>query len=737
MRQVSSTDCRVAIIAPNGREFFLGGAQPVQDRPPWQGGLLAVETEKDLAQAVGGFTLTLDALADTDGRTWEERIPMRSLVLIEMDRPGMSTARDATVMIGLTDAHTIQEAWSEAQPRRAVQIRGRELSCVIVDAHLLFHPLLAGNPAYGTLTISSVTKGTLEVALTANPLLVTPGEPMLILRLLLNHFLFVGGAAAAPGRVAGAIGDVAPVGVEGGTTEGTPVLQAPLIDLDLPGMRLEEVLDPNYHAWNTFEDPVAVPIAQFPARVGSLWNYLHLFIDRTFQEFFTRVEDGVCRIHFRGKPFRHAAVTSGTRFKSAEEEPTLRTLTLEPADLLARQLGRDSSQVYNFFLVLPYGFADSHTVANYRYQILPQVVTDPTHPSFVARYGLRVMEVQSRYLSPFAPGVVAGTGPAAPQPLTTAPAGEATYAPMANQIAAEQNLPAALRPWFVALIKEESAFNPNATGKVLRSGNRAEGIAQWVAPYPSGVGLVNPFDPVNALTAAARYWNQMRALPWIGDDPRLLVAGYNAGPGAVQTHKGIPPFHETQQLVNRVTASMPRYQGMVGQSGPAAPPTPAPSTRPPPNKADEDTMIATAQRWGALLKHWYDMGGELFAGTLTVRGDPRWNVGHRLLSQDHRGEWEAYIEGVRHRYDVRTGQYLTILRVTRGWYLSAAIAQQLREEGAVPMTVERGGPPVIDPTEDPYRLKADIIEVTIGGQPYVLIGDELKPVKPSGLKRTE
>ena len=82
---------------------------------------------------------------------------------------------------------------------------------------------------------------------------------------------------------------------------------------------------------------------------------------------------------------------------------------------------------------------------------------------------------------------------------------------------------------------------------------------------------------------------------------------------------------------------------------------------------------------------------------MTVRGHPRWNIGHRLLTRDERGDWEAYIEGVAHQYDMRTGQYLTQLRITRGWYLSATIAGQMAEEGQIPVTDVRGGPQTLDP----------------------------------------
>jgi len=659
----------VRFLTPSGSRFTVRSGHAAD------GALRAVETHKDLHEAVGSFSLHFDGRPDHEGRRWHERIPKRTLVSIAMERRGHPTLPDVNpiVMLGLTDDHAVEESWGEAQPRRMVHVHGRELSALLLDATLWFHPALADNPHYGTLSLESAEKGLQELALFYHPDLAQGGEPpQATLSRILDFFLYVGGRAVIPAGKPG--------------SEKLPVIQVELPD----GLAISDVLQKNEATWNTFV-PVTVPMAHFPIEVSSVWNYLHLYIDRTFQEFFSRVEDGVCKLFFRGKPFSHTQVASGTRFKPTTQEPTLRTLPLSEADLVSRSEQAQTANVYNVFMVAPLNLTSLFKKPELRYNILPAMITDPMHPSFIGRYGLRVLEVQTPYLSPL--GLQQGTGTGQVH-LDGTPAGEALYAPMANTIAAEEGLPASLRPYFVALIRWESSFNPNIQGQVLRSGNRAQGIAQWVAPYPAGVGLTDPMDPDNALRAAARYWQQMRALPYIGDNPDLLVAGYNAGPNAVHQYGGVPPYQETQNLVRKVQASAPNYAGLAGvATDPDQPAPPAGKYTPMENLADLQNIVGDATQWGQILLAWYDMGGELFGGTIVVRGHPAWNVGHRLLGRDQQGDWEAYIEGIDHRFDMRSGQYLTVIRFTRGWYLSAANASRLWREGATTITAAHGGPP--------------------------------------------
>jgi hypothetical protein len=697
-----TTNCLVSIIAPDGRRFGYG-ADPGDDEP-LANSLLAVETGKDMAQACGSFTLTLDARPARDGRRWAERIPMRSLVFIVMERHGTTMPEvNPIVMLGFVDTLAVQEQYSETRPRRLVTLSGREISCVMLDATLFFHPGLAANAAAGTIVIGTDTlENVLTAALTADPLLMFKGDPTRILRVILDTFLFRGGPAIATTQ----------------DTNDMPKVQHPLVHLDLPGVQLDDLFVPMYGQWSTFE-PVGVNVGHFPQMVGSLYNYLFLYIDRHFQEFFSRVEGGVSRLYFRGKPFQHAFIgpeddpetgtVSGTRFKTHAEEPTLQTFALDAADILSHTRQRDSSAIYNYFSVVPLGIYDE--IELFQLNVQPQIITDPNHPSCVSRYGLRPMRVKSIYLAQFLEGPpTQASPPAQPQRLQPQPVGAVPWADKANTYAMLEGVSAAHRPWFVALMQQESGFNPTARHK---NPNKSEdqGIAQFNSSYNwSSVGLTDPFNPDNALPAAARYWQQLRAQ--VGDDPRLIAAAYNAGPQAVLDAKGIPP--QAAQHVRDVESYVPRHQHYAGTPPPKHGeeiPTPAggrpgrpatlpalpPPAAPAPTPGPSQSPLETSQRWAAILRAWHDAGGELWSGVVVVRGHPAWNIGHRLLSKDRRGIWEAYIEGVHHRYDMRTGQFLTTIRYTRGWYLTKTIAAQIWLEARTTVTDVSGGPPTRDP----------------------------------------
>ncbi|MBB1490877.1 transglycosylase SLT domain-containing protein [Paracoccus sp. MC1854] len=111
------------------------------------------------------------------------------------------------------------------------------------------------------------------------------------------------------------------------------------------------------------------------------------------------------------------------------------------------------------------------------------------------------------------------------------------YLPHARAAARKHGIPEDL---FLRLVQQESGWNAGA-----RSHKGATGLAQLMPATAAKLG-VNPNDPVQNLDGGARY---LRMMYNTFGDWRLALAAYNAGPGAVTKHKGIPPYRETRNYV--------------------------------------------------------------------------------------------------------------------------------------------------------------------------------------------
>lgn len=99
----------------------------------------------------------------------------------------------------------------------------------------------------------------------------------------------------------------------------------------------------------------------------------------------------------------------------------------------------------------------------------------------------------------------------------------------------------------------ESSLNPDAT-----SPKGAHGVMQLMPDTAKGLG-VDPHNVDQNIDGGVRYLKQLSDK--YGGNKSLIAAAYNAGPGAVDQHGGVPPYPETQAYVNKVVGNQGRPTG--------------------------------------------------------------------------------------------------------------------------------------------------------------------------------
>ena len=121
--------------------------------------------------------------------------------------------------------------------------------------------------------------------------------------------------------------------------------------------------------------------------------------------------------------------------------------------------------------------------------------------------------------------------PAPAQPLeSTAKTSELRnpICPMLESVALSNGLPL---DFLVRVIWQESHFRPDVLGPITSDGQRAQGIAQFMPGTAAERGLLDPFNPVEALPKSGAFLAELRdEFGNLG----LAAAAYNAGPQRVR-----------------------------------------------------------------------------------------------------------------------------------------------------------------------------------------------------------
>ena len=184
--------------------------------------------------------------------------------------------------------------------------------------------------------------------------------------------------------------------------------------------------------------------------------------------------------------------------------------------------------------------------------------------------------------------------------------------------------------YFARVIWQESRFQSDAVGPVTRSGQRAQGIAQFMPGTASERRLLDPFDPVQALPKSAEFLNELREQ---FGNLGLAAAAYNAGPRRVQDWlAGSGPMpQETRNYVAVITGSSVDEWAKAGRGAKPPPSSPPTSCRelmallkraPNPfvTQLEQHVELAAAKLWGVQLAGGFDRNRALAMYARAVKG---------------------------------------------------------------------------------------------------------------------
>ena len=173
-----------------------------------------------------------------------------------------------------------------------------------------------------------------------------------------------------------------------------------------------------------------------------------------------------------------------------------------------------------------------------------------------------IAHAQTRLPDCMQPSVVARADESA-VPLSELPAYKRKVVEIVRRLAPTYDVEPALA---LAVISVESNFNAAA-----RSPKNAQGLMQLVPATAERFKVKNALDPIDNIKGGLAYLRWL--LSYYRGQVVLAVAAYNAGEGAVDRYRGVPPYPETRDYVRKVqrlyTEAEHPYDDSVAQASPA------------------------------------------------------------------------------------------------------------------------------------------------------------------------
>jgi len=140
--------------------------------------------------------------------------------------------------------------------------------------------------------------------------------------------------------------------------------------------------------------------------------------------------------------------------------------------------------------------------------------------------------------------------------------GSEKYIDLINKYADQNNVDPAL---IAAIAEQESTWNPNAYRYEPKINDSSYGLMQTLYTTAQGMGYSGApeglYNPETSIDYGSKYISQM--LKANNNDPRLALAAYNGGPGAVSNGQILSSIDYS----NKVMARYKKYQECLDQTG--------------------------------------------------------------------------------------------------------------------------------------------------------------------------